>query len=412
MRTRPLTEATFALVFSLAISGLLAFSTLVITIQVADAPFAETFSAQFWGRIITLGGVLLLASMPSVHRAVGWLIIRPRVLSGTIAALMLLFWGGLKVQEHTIIDGTRCWWLFDDALISMRYAYHLANGDGLVWNIGEYVEGYSNPLWVLVMAGVHLLPLSLAHTSLVVGVLNVALAALLIPVTARLVTLLGGTPTTRFIVLIALASNLYLAYWTLEGAEATLLALLWTWTIVVLLEDGQNGSVRIRPFLILGLLTLVRADAVVLVAIGVSIALLLLWPSVTPHQGSLVAGKLLGGVALVAVPFLLHLGWRVAYYGDWLPNTAYLKLAGVQKIVNGLAYLAAAAYAFPLVTLIGLLFPPQERIQRILWSSTLVYAGYLLLIGGDVFGFGYCPSYSRCPFSQCSVLLYPRCRRA
>src|SRR6187401_920414 len=37
----------------------------------------------------------------------------------------------------------------DDALISLRYAQNLLHGNGLVWNPGERVEGYTNFLFVL-----------------------------------------------------------------------------------------------------------------------------------------------------------------------------------------------------------------------------------------------------------------------
>ena len=40
----------------------------------------------------------------------------------------------------------------DDAFISFRYAQHLAEGQGLVWNPGERVEGYTNFLWVVSIA--------------------------------------------------------------------------------------------------------------------------------------------------------------------------------------------------------------------------------------------------------------------
>jgi arabinofuranosyltransferase len=39
----------------------------------------------------------------------------------------------------------------DDAYISFRYAHNLAEGEGLVFNPGEYVEGYTNLLWTLLM---------------------------------------------------------------------------------------------------------------------------------------------------------------------------------------------------------------------------------------------------------------------
>src|SRR3954468_9274361 len=40
----------------------------------------------------------------------------------------------------------------DDAFISFRYADNLARGNGLVWNLGEYVEGYTNFLWTILIA--------------------------------------------------------------------------------------------------------------------------------------------------------------------------------------------------------------------------------------------------------------------
>ena len=50
------------------------------------------------------------------------------------------------------IDGRRYFGLFDDAMISMRYAWNFSHGQGLVWNAGERIEGYTNLLWTLIMA--------------------------------------------------------------------------------------------------------------------------------------------------------------------------------------------------------------------------------------------------------------------
>ena len=46
------------------------------------------------------------------------------------------------------------WFLCDDAFISFRYVRNLLEGHGLVFNPGEYVEGYSNFLWVLELAAI------------------------------------------------------------------------------------------------------------------------------------------------------------------------------------------------------------------------------------------------------------------
>lgn len=47
----------------------------------------------------------------------------------------------------------RLWfYVIDDAFISLRYAQHFAFGQGLTYNIGEYIEGYTNYLWVLFLS--------------------------------------------------------------------------------------------------------------------------------------------------------------------------------------------------------------------------------------------------------------------
>ena len=60
-------------------------------------------------------------------------------------------------QLSTVYEGRRYYCLNDDAMISMRFADNLAAGHGLVWNPGEYVQGYTNLGWTLWMA------LSLIH---------------------------------------------------------------------------------------------------------------------------------------------------------------------------------------------------------------------------------------------------------
>src|SRR5512138_1556369 len=76
------------------------------------------------------------------------------------------------------IEGKTYYVLFDDAMISMRYAYNLAHGNGLVWNAGERVEGFTNPLWVFYMALLHrVLPVPLPTISLAMQVTGTALLA-------------------------------------------------------------------------------------------------------------------------------------------------------------------------------------------------------------------------------------------
>src|SRR3990172_4480211 len=89
--------------------------------------------------------------LPSLRLRAGAL--RPRLPSGagpaarhgagTLAAL-LLFIGSWRAVSLA--------WVCDDSFISFRYAEHLIQGHGLVYNAGERVEGYSNLLWTLLVA--------------------------------------------------------------------------------------------------------------------------------------------------------------------------------------------------------------------------------------------------------------------
>ena len=87
-------------------------------------------------------------------------------------ALFALFLGGILAYKENALRNARvillhlpwlallvwlssvAWFLCDDAFISFRYVRNLLEGHGLVFNPGEYVEGYSNFLWVLELAAI------------------------------------------------------------------------------------------------------------------------------------------------------------------------------------------------------------------------------------------------------------------
>jgi hypothetical protein len=58
----------------------------------------------------------------------------------------------------------------DDAFISLRYAERLLEGEGLTWNDGACVEGYSNLLWVLLDAGLRALGMALPSAVRLLGI--------------------------------------------------------------------------------------------------------------------------------------------------------------------------------------------------------------------------------------------------
>ena len=57
-------------------------------------------------------------------------------LIGLIIALYLIYASIYIYNTSFVIAGERYFVLFDDAMISMRYAKNFAEGNGLVWNPG------------------------------------------------------------------------------------------------------------------------------------------------------------------------------------------------------------------------------------------------------------------------------------
>ena len=81
----------------------------------------------------------------------------------------------------------------DDAYISYRYARNLAAGDGLTFNPGERVEGYSNLLYVLLLAPAFLIARDSAIHPIAVALNGVCAAAALVLFHRRLRARDGGS---------------------------------------------------------------------------------------------------------------------------------------------------------------------------------------------------------------------------
>ena len=86
------------------------------------------------------------------------------------------------VRKHLLlILFTKRTWVGEDAFIFFRYVDNLINGHGLVFNIGERVEGFTSPLWVFFLAGIRIATsFELRQISIIVGLLLSTLSILLI----------------------------------------------------------------------------------------------------------------------------------------------------------------------------------------------------------------------------------------
>ena len=62
----------------------------------------------------------------------------------------------------------------DDAFISFRYAENLAQGHGLVYNVGERVEGFTNLSWTVLFGLIMMIGVEPVMASVFLGWLSIA----------------------------------------------------------------------------------------------------------------------------------------------------------------------------------------------------------------------------------------------
>lgn len=252
---------------------------------------------------------------------------------GFVALLAaFLAYGLMFIWRMTFVfGGVRRFALFDDAMISMRFARNLAEGHGLVWNPGApAVEGFTNLLWVLYMALLHIFPFGESRTALAVQLTSLAALAINLVFVQRLATRLsndggkafpGASAIAVWFALILTAFYLPLNNWALQGMEVGVLALITTVALAFAVRGLEEGRVPFVAYLLLGIATLVRLDMVVpLVVVTAYLAI-----ADGPERRRRHAAFGLGAVVLFVGAQTL---FRVAYYGQVLPNTYYLKLSG------------------------------------------------------------------------------------
>ena len=259
----------------------------------------------------------------------------------------------------------------DDAFISYRYAANLVDGHGLVWNPGERVEGFTNPLWTGLVA----LALALGFEATATGAaLGLASAAALLFCTAALAWWLLG-PADGWLAPLAvmpLAASSAFVFWSTSGLETALGAALACGVLLAHAAGRRTATVGL-----LVALTYTRMDGALLAAVLLAHDLGPRWRDPRAWSAGAVYAAALGLGALA----------RFAYYGAWLPNTYWANVGGTPAAL-GLDYVALFVAGGP-----GLLLPaaiyavvriPAARPAAI-WIG--LHTAYVVRVGGDAFAF-------------------------
>jgi len=261
----------------------------------------------------------------------------------------------------------------DDAFISYRYVENFIQGNGLVFNSGERVEGYTNFLWIIILSIFARLGLNIITVSKILGVASGCatlilihqLSRMLFPKKERLLSLLPP--------LLLTASSAF-AYWSISGLESSFFAMTVLLSVYLYLR-GKRGWV-----VSCALSALIRPEGVLIFGI------LLLHQLIFTRNTFKKALRHLGGFALLLLPFAV---FKLLYYGDLLPNPFYAKTGlSFEYVKSGLEYfwqfskhygLWGVAYLLPL-----LVYRALDSKGRLLFLLIYAYTLYVIMVGGDV----------------------------
>jgi hypothetical protein len=278
----------------------------------------------------------------------------------------------------------------DDAFISFRYARHLVEGHGLVWNVGERIEGYTNFLWVLVIAG----GLSLGFDPVLWSQgAGLVLFAGTLWMAWRLTREVTNDEIVALVALAALGANYTISIYATGGLETQLQAFSCASVAACAAAAMRRGTWNSSEILALSAAMtaalLTRLDSAI-VCVTAAAFCLLAWRREPRAVFARRIALLVSPAALVVGGWLL---WKLSYYGGILPNTFRVK-GSFDAFARGGWYLhrfATSYLLYPLAVLgvAGLPRFAREATRTMGMLAVMVGATllYIVSVGGDFMEF-------------------------
>jgi arabinofuranosyltransferase len=292
-----------------------------------------------------------------------------------VAAAAALIWG--------VATAWRLRWISDDAFISFRYARNLVEGNGLVFNAGEKVEGFTNLLWTLWCSVGLRLGLEAEAWATLWGIGAYAGVIFLLGWNAIRAGHGSGSAGRVLPVAAVLAAvhpdwNLY-ATSGLETSAFTFL-LLAGFLLATCFRD-QDGAFPAAGA-VFALAALTRPDGVLPAVVTGAFIL------GTEYRRFRRPALFAAAFALIWIPVTL---WRVGYYGDYFPNTYYAKSAWLPWWEQGGHYILLYFQRY-WILLPGLVAIPVLALRNrggirnqgiLALALTVTYGLYVARVGGD-----------------------------
>ncbi len=280
----------------------------------------------------------------------------------------------------------------DDTFISLRYCQNFLEGHGLTWNPGERVEGYTDFLHILLVAGLGATGLDLL---LAARLINFSAFALMLLFMWRFMRRQAANEDPEpsslgaNVPLMLAGTSLPLISWCWGGLEGPVFALFITVGVYLTVEllKRRSTSRAALTGTAFALAILCRPDG----AIFAAVSLFSLFVPVVSRKRGAVRDAVIFSATCFA-PVCAHLIWRVWYYGDWLPNTYYVKATGLphfdleSSLGYVLSFCASPPFLLPLgllAAIIALRTPRYRAAVLCVLANMGAYLWFIMSIGGD-----------------------------
>ncbi len=279
-----------------------------------------------------------------------------------------------------LVHSLRFNFITDDAYISFVYARNLSENGELVFNLGDRVEGVTNFLWTVALATAHFVGFNIETASLVLAFTFAAL-------TIRSCMTMFEDFSCQLAIALILASSASFACWTSGGLETMMFAYV---VVLSFLRFHNHGNDRWVVALCL-IATLVRPEG--------SLLFLCLWGASVLDALTSVKGpslRALKSLLLYLVLFSILIACRKLYFGEWLPNTFFVKAGQSTELYSrqlsdqGAFYLnqwCEKSFLYYLAPFFALGIVSQVKRSGLAALLLVVaYCFYSIRVGGDFMG--------------------------
>lgn len=274
-------------------------------------------------------------------------------------------------------------WVTEDAFITFRYVDNTLSGYGPVFNIGERVQGYTHPLWFMLLLTGAGMGFDLFYYSILLGTTFNLLIVLIFGLSIIKQKRYYFTLSLFAIILYSCSS--FLDFQT-SGLENSLTHFLILLLIITTLKTTKHKTFKTTLFT--ALLLLNRLDLIFLTAP------ILTYTLITEKQK--IKNKIKQTI-LGLTPIIMWETFSLIYYGSLTPNTAKAKLGAytlLEGINKGLFYsfdflrwelLPGITIIISILLTFTVFFYYKNLNNKLLLViiSSLSHISYLTLIGGD-----------------------------